>query len=132
MLFIESIFKNIDWFINALLIVFLIYLIVKIFHINPLEIFHILANEFKDLLDRNLSLGSLNMMCLICVIVFGFATFAVIEIDKGVKLLQLLITQERTNSLKEYVSFSTMFYVVIGLAAVSVVSVLIDNLNKRK
>lgn len=129
---IQVIIEHFGWVINALFTVFLIYIIVKIFHIHPHVIFRLMIEEFKELSKLNMSVSSLNAACLTSVMVFGVIIIVVNETQHGLEFLSHFFEKEKIEALKESISLATMFYVVVGLAALSIAATLLEGSDKNR
>lgn len=119
-------FEQFAWILHAIAAVLLLKLIVKLFHIDFLKLLKVIVDEFKDLSERNFTVGAINLAGLIFGFVIGIAVIGATEFEKGLGFLNSQIGPSRTESLAKSVSFQGFVYVLFLYAIISVVACLID------
>lgn len=118
--------EQFNWFLQALLLIILVRFVVSLFHIDAGHLFHILVDEFRDLLNREFTVGALNALCIVVVTVFGIVVIAATEIKAVMNAVSELIRHDKIEAFSKAASFDVMFFVLAFVAIFSIVANLLD------
>lgn len=127
-------FAQRTWFIDALgaiilasLVATLILVSMHMLNKHLHDFFHFLEKEAKEFIQMKPTLGAINFLLIIVLILFGVLVIIAIEGQKIAGILSSYIGITKADIFAKSADFNTLFYVVAAVTVISVVSVAIDN-----
>lgn len=120
------------WIVHGVGLIFLLWLIKKVFGYDAVGLLKLLLQEMRDLLRKDLTMGAYNMMGAIFIFVFGAFTIAALKLEAVFQKLSLVIGIDKAKELHGYVSPAAMFFTLTGFLIFSLVVVAWDKTNGRK
>ena len=127
----QTILKEFGWFINALLLLFLVYLTRNLFKGEPVALLRAFGREIREFFTGRFTVGAINFLGFIGLAIFGLVIIVLGEISQLVNFFIALVGRERTQSLFEDRSL-VVFVFLGGFLVFSLMAVLAkDYLGKR-
>jgi hypothetical protein len=119
------------WVIHAVVLLGLAWLATKLFHVDFARLVRITLEEFKDLSRLRFTLGSMNMLGIVVVTIFGLVVIGTLEFEELMSLLVSVLNRDKAEAFKQLATIRAMFFFVGGFWLASMVFVLIDNWRRR-
>ena len=124
--------KQFVWILHALGIIFIVWILTKLFHLDIPKFFRLVVQESIDLSRRKISVGTFNMIGFLGLLVFGSFIIICLKFNHVFDLVSSFISGRKAHELQGDAGLLGMFYFLCIFLVFSVAVTAWHDVRKRR